>query len=129
MKAHELAKELLEMGDLPVVHPGQGGDIYIEYTYYDPREEVIVVVDEDDTGGSETGRHHKAVMLERERCLQLVEARIRRLEECLGNYPPQHSNYSSTRASIENLKTMVHWIAGGISPEQTVGRNPGGIHP
>jgi hypothetical protein len=56
---------------------------------------------------------HDHIYEERERCLQIIEGRIRRLERVAERYPPPHANYSNIAASIENLKMVLQLILTG----------------
>jgi hypothetical protein len=67
-----------------------------------------------------------AVMAERERCIQLVEYRCRRLLRVIKDYPPGHNTHGKIAASIENLRAVGKWIADGKIPKETTGMNPGG---
>tara|TARA_Y100000034_G_scaffold136262_1_gene211859 strand:+ start:687 stop:1418 length:732 start_codon:yes stop_codon:yes gene_type:complete len=125
--SHQAAKALLALPNLPLVHPGIAGDIYIETVYHDEKDAVIVVSDRvEASAGSETGRHAEAVRLERERCVQLVEYRIGRLLEVLKDYPPSHSTHVRIAAAIENLRAVAKWISSEKQPKDTVKMNPGG---
>lgn len=66
------------------------------------------------------------VMLERERCLRLVEARIRRLDETAARYPVMHPHRGRIAAVVSNLMTVNNWIAAGLSETDVMRRNPGG---
>lgn len=54
-----------------------------------------------------------SVMIERERCMSLLEERISLLERVSEQYPIEHRNHSVLRGSIENLKMMVSEINKG----------------
>ena len=70
---------------------------------------------------------------ERERCLRLIEARIRRLEKSLAHW--QHVKQSEAvfvqcqrlKSSLYDLRTVRDWIAVGITEHDTADRSPDGI--
>lgn len=72
----------------------------------------------------------RAVANETERCLRLIEARIRRLEERL-TYWRRVDNPSTTariESSLFELRNVRDWIANaGMTEHDTVSRNPSGI--
>lgn len=125
--SHQFAQAMLALPDLPLVHPGIAGDIYVGVVYHDPEDEVIVVSDRvEASAGSEDGRHADAMRHERERCLQLIEARCQRLHKVIKDYPSDHPTHRNIAASIENLRAVEKWISGGRTPKDTTKLNPGG---
>jgi len=125
--SHQVAQEMLKLPDLPLVHPGIAGDVFVEVLYHDIEDKVIVVSDRVEASpGSESGRHEGAVKLERERCLRLIEARCKRLHEVIQNYPPDHRTHSKIAAALENLRVVERWISAGRQPKHTTQLNPGG---
>ena len=123
LTGHGLARELLDLDDLPAVHPGQGGDIYIETAYEDSKERVIVVADRSDTGGSEAGRRRE-MLTERARVMKLLNKRTRWLVRESANHPPGSPERCAIAYALRSLDAVKSWIYGGQDPDSS-DFNPG----